>query len=292
MNYNRKFVLLVMIPIVIESVVFLVIPVLGTIGISFTDFNPIAHTSNFIGFGNYYGMLDDPEFVIAFKNTFIFTFVAVVGDITIALTIAVLICQLNSNRAKSIFRLIVFLPSVAPMVVAAVVWSRSILSTNDGLVNNIIEYFGGEGQAWLGDPQFVMFSVIIFTLWAGVGYNVVLFSAGIESIPDDVYEAASLDGSGDWLKLKDITLPLLGRTTAFVLLMTMLEYFQMFAQFNVMLYQNGPQSSGLVLTSYIYDAAFKYKEMGYASAMSVILFLVVLIVTVIQMKATKVEWEY
>ena len=292
MYNNRKFLLLVLIPVFAEALIFLVIPILGTIGISFTDYNPLQHSADFLGFENYKGMLDDPDFVIAFKNTLIFTIVAVGMNIVISLTIAALISQMRSNKTRSFFRMIVFLPCMAPMVASAVVWGRSILNTKIGLVNQIIEALGGHGVAWTGDAHYVMFSVIVFTLWADLGYNIILFSAGIDGIPSDVYEAADLDGSSGWQKFRNITLPLLGRTTTFVVLMTLISYFQMFAQFSVLLFKDGPQHSGLVLTSYIYKTAFVYKEMGYAAAVSVILFLLILIVSVVQQRVNKVDWEY
>ena len=292
LDSNRKFLLLVLIPIFIEAIIFLVIPILGTCGISFMNYNPLSHSAEFVGLQNYKEMLDDPDAGIAFKNTIVFTVVAVCLNIVISLAIATLISQMKSNKTRSFFRMIVFLPCMAPMVASAVVWGRSILNTKIGLVNQIIEAFGGEGVAWTGDAHYVMFSVIIFTLWADLGYNIILFSAGIDGIPGEVYEAADLDGAGGWKKWYNITLPLLGRTTTFVILMTLISYFQMFAQFSVLLFKDGPQNSGLVLTSYIYENAFIYKEMGYAAALSVVLFLLITIVSLIQQRINKVDWEY
>ena len=292
LDTNRRFFLLVLIPIFIEAIIFLVIPILGTCGISFMDYNPLSHTADFVGLDNYKEMLDDPDAVIAFRNTIVFTVVAVGLNIVISLGIATLISQMRSNKTRSFFRMIVFLPCMAPMVASAVVWGRSILNTKIGLVNQIIEFFGGEGVAWTGDARYVMISVIIFTLWADLGYNIILFSAGIDGIPGEVYEAADLDGAGGWKKWYNITLPLLGRTTTFVILMTLISYFQMFAQFSVLLYRDGPQNSGLVLTSYIYENAFVYKEMGYAAALSVVLFLLITIVSLVQQRINKVDWEY
>ena len=281
-----------LIPIFIEAIIFLVIPILGTCGISFMDYNPLNHSADFVGLDNYKEMLHDPDALIAFKNTIIFTVVAVFLNIIISLFIATLISQMRSNKTRSFFRMIVFLPCMAPMVASAVVWGRSILNTKIGLINQIIEHLGGDGVAWTGDARYVMISVIVFTLWADLGYNIILFSAGIDGIPAEVYEAADLDGAGGWKKWYNITLPLLGRTTTFVILMTLISYFQMFAQFSVLLFKDGPQNSGLVLTSYIYENAFVYKEMGYAAALSVVLFLLITIVSLVQQRVNKVDWEY
>ena len=292
MKTSRTFLLLILIPIFIEALIFLIIPILGTLGISFLDYNPLNHSSRFVGLDNYRELLDDPDAVKAFKNTIIFTVVAVALNIVISLAVATLISQMKSNKTRSFFRMIVFLPCMAPMVASAVVWGRSIFNTKIGLLNQIIEAFGGEGIAWTGDAHYVMFSVIVFTLWADLGYNIILYSAGIDGIPNEVYEAADLDHAGGWNKFFYITLPLLGRTTTFVILMTLISYFQMFAQFSVLLFKDGPQNSGLVLTSYIYENAFIYKEMGYAAALSVVLFLLILIVSVVQQRINKVDWEY
>ena len=259
MTTSRKFLLLILIPIFAEALIFLIIPILGTLGISFMNYNPLNHSAEFVGLDNYRELLDDPDAVKAFKNTIIFTVVAVALNIVISLTIATLISQMKSNKTRSFFRMIVFLPCMAPMVASAVVWGRSIFNTKIGLVNQIIEAFGGEGVAWTGDPHYVMFSVIVFTLWADLGYNIILYSAGIDGIPGEVYEAADLDHAGGW---------------------------------SVLLFKDGPQNSGLVLTSYIYENAFIYKEMGYAAALSVVLFLLILIVSVVQQRINKVDWEY
>ena len=292
MKINRTFLLLVLIPIFIEATIFLIIPILGTCGISFMDYNPLSHTAEIIGLDNYRQLLHDPDALIALKNTLVFTVVAVALNIVISLTIATLISQMKSNKTRSFFRMIVFLPCMAPMVASAVVWGRSIFNTKIGLVNQIIEAFGGESIAWTGDAKYVMFTVIVFTLWADLGYNIILYSAGIDGIPADVYEAAELDGTSGWKKFFHITLPLLGRTTAFVILMTLISYFQMFAQFSVLLFKDVPQNSGRGLTSYIYENAFIYKEMGYAAALSVVLFLMILIVSAVQQRVNKVDWEY
>ncbi|MBQ1352484.1 MAG: sugar ABC transporter permease [Firmicutes bacterium] len=289
---NKKFLLLVLIPIFAETLIFLIIPILGTMGISFMDYNPLGHTNSFAGWDNYRKLLEDENFIIALRNTLVFTIFAVAINIVISLSAATMISQLRSNKTRSFFRMMFFMPCMAPMVASAVVWGRSILNTKVGLINEVVRDMGGTGVAWTGDPDYVMISVIIFTLWADLGYNIILFSAGIDGIPGEVYEAAAIDGAGPVRKFFSVTLPLLGRTTTFVVLMTLISYFQMFAQFSVLLYKDGPQNSGLVLTSYIYKTAFVNKDMGYAAAISVILFLMILIVSLVQRKLGKVEWEY
>ncbi|HWR22412.1 MAG TPA: sugar ABC transporter permease [Feifaniaceae bacterium] len=291
-NNNRKFLLAVLIPVFLQVFVFMLLPIFGTGAISFMEYNPLQQNNRFVGFQNYGALLHDGTFWVALRNTLVFTFVTVALNIVLSLTMAALISQLKSNKSRGFFRMIVFLPCMAPLVASSVVWARSIYQTRGGLANAILALFGGEAISWIGDARYLMISVVIFTIWADMGYNTVLFSAGIDGIPEDLYQAAQLDGAGRWRTFSGITLPLLGRTMTFVTLMTLISHFQMFAQFNVLAPRDGPQNSGLVLTSYIYKNAFVYKEMGYAAAISMALFLIILVVTVIQQRSSKVDWEY
>jgi len=291
-NKNRKFICGVMVPAYIEVAIFMLIPILGTIAISFMDYSPLRKTNIFVGLKNYEKLLHDGSFWIALKNTIVFTVVAVILNIIVSLTLATLISQLKSNKTRSFFRMMVFLPCIAPLVASSIVWQKTLLSSRNGLFNVVLNALGKSAISWVGDAKYLMMSVIIFTIWADVGYNTILFCAGIDGIPQDVYEAAGIDGAGRWKTFRRITLPLLGRTMTFVTLMTLISYFQMFAQFTVLAFKDGPQQSGLVLTSYIYNTAFEYKEMGYAAAISVVLFFIIMIVSIIQKKFEKIDWEY
>ena len=289
---SKKFILLVLIPVFLHVIIFMVIPIIGSGVISFMDYNPLQANNQFIGLDNYRTLLAQRDFKKAMVNTFVFVGAAVALNLVISLTLSAIITQFRSNRTRSFFRMMVFLPCIAPLVASSVVWHRSIFPTADGLINLIITSLGGTGLNWLGSADYLMISVILFTLWADVGYNVILFSAGMDSIPSEFYEAAAIDGSGRWNQFWRVTLPLLGRTFSFVLIMTIISYFQMFAQFNVLALKNGPQNSGLVMTSYIYKLAFTNKRMGLGSAASAVLFLIIMVVTLIQQRLSKVDWEY
>ena len=268
---NRRFLLLVLVPCFAEVFVFLVLPIIGTCLISFMEYNPLHSENSFVGINNYVRLLHDQSFFKAMGNTLVFTFSAVAINIVPAL---------------------VFLPCIAPMVASAVVWLRSLYEPRGGMFNALLRAFGLDGISWVGDARYLMVSVIIFTLWADIGYNVILFSAGIDGIPGNLYESARLDGAGRWQLFRMITLPLLGRTTTFILLMTLISYFQMFAQFQIFAPKEGPQQSGLVMTGYIYKQAFVNKEMGYAAAISMALFAVILVVSALQQRINRVDWEY
>ncbi|MCE5187639.1 MAG: sugar ABC transporter permease [Eubacteriales bacterium] len=289
---NRKFLLIVLVPVFAQVFVFMLLPILGTGAISFMEYNPLQTVNRFVALENYRALLHDDMFFTALKNTLVFTLITVFFNIIIALSTATLISQLKSNKTRSFFRMIVFLPCMAPIVASSVVWARSIYQTKGGLLNAILAQFGVDAISWIGDARYLMLSVIIFTIWADIGYNIILFSAGIDGIPQDLFQAAELDGAGRWRMFRLVTLPLLGRTMTFVSLMTLISHFQMFAQFNVLALKDGPQSSGLVLTSLIYKTAFVYKEMGYAAAISMVLFLIILLVTIVQQRLGKVDWEY
>jgi multiple sugar transport system permease protein/raffinose/stachyose/melibiose transport system permease protein len=289
---NNKFAFIVLAPALIHIGIFLVLPMVGGLAISFMDYNPLNFINKFVGLDNYKVILQDATFYRALFNTLKFVFVTVGLNISLALITAQLVSSFKSNMTRSFFRMIFFLPCIAPMVASSIVWGRSIFSTKTGLVNMFLNSIGINSVNWLGDAKYIMISIIIYTLWVDIGYNLILFSAGIDGIPGEFYEAADIDGAGGLYKFFKITLPLLGRTLAFVIIMTLISHFEMFAQFSVMLQRTTPQDSGLVLTSYIYKTAFVNKDMGYASTISMMLFVIILIVTIIQKRLNKVDWDY
>ena len=289
---NRKFVLIVLIPILIHMVIFIVGPIIAGFGISLMDYNPLRAENYFIGFDNFARLMNDAVFKKALFNTLFFVGITVTLNIMLSLLIAQLISIMKSNKTRGFFRMIFFLPCVAPLVASSVVWARSIYPTKSGLANMILKSTGLLSVNWLGNPDVLLWSIIIFTLWVDIGYNIILFSAGIDAIPRMYYEAAEIDGATSWHKFRYITIPLLGRTFMFVVIMTLISHFQMFAQFSVMATKSGPQNSGLVLTSYIYKMAFEYKDMGYASAIAMVLFVIIFVITLIQQRLNRVDWEY
>jgi len=285
---SKSFVSAILIPAFLWVIVFTFVPIIGGVVISFFDYNPLRSTNFFVGLSNFARLLNDKSFIKALSNTMYFVAIAVVINIILSLLISQAIAKLKSNKTRSFFRVVFFMPCVAPLVASAVVWG-SMMGTKYGLINM---YFG-TSIGWLSDPKYVLWSMIAFTLWADIGYNIILFSAGIDGIPNEFYEAASLDGASEWKKFTTITIPLLSRTFAFVSIMTVISYFQMFAQFQVMLNRGeGPLQSGLVLTYYIYKVGFTQKDMGYASAIAMVLFFIIFIITLLQNRINRSEWEY
>jgi multiple sugar transport system permease protein/raffinose/stachyose/melibiose transport system permease protein len=289
---NNRFVLMVLTPIIVLFMTFMILPIGGAFVISLFDYNPVRSQNPFIGFANFTKLLNDRIFVKSLTNTLTFVFVTVALNIAITLTLAFLITMLRSNKLRSLFRVLFFMPCIAPLVASATVW-RGLYAVDYGLINNILRgVFHVPAINWIGTPAFVLPAIVIFTLWADMGYNIILFSAGMDGIPTDFYEAAELDGAGHIKRFFTITLPLMGRTFSFVLAMTLISHFQMFAQFQVLATKGGPNQSANVLTYYIYKTAFQSRDMGYASAISVVLFLLIMVFTAIQQRINRVDWGY
>lgn len=297
---NNRFVAASLAPMFAFLLVFSVLPLILGLGITMFDYNPLAAHHPFVGLDNIRGLFTDNVFKVALKNTLTFVVVTVALNIAITLFFAQIISSLRRNWMRGFLRVVFFMPCVAPLVAASVVWGASgLYATKYGLINNILKtVFGIPPHNWLGTPSTLMPAIIVFTLWADIGYNIIIFCAGIDGIPDDFYEAASIDGAGPVYKFFFITLPLLGRTLGFVVSMTLISHFQMFAQFQMFTRSSGrnmggPNNAGLVLTLDIYRTAFELnKDMGYASAIALVLFLIIMVFTVISQWLNRVDWGY
>ena len=230
---SRRFILISLTPILSLFVLFFLIPIVWGLVLSLYQYNPLQLSSPFIGLENFKELLADDIFVKTLYNTFQFVLVAVSVNIALTLTIAMGINKIRSEYFQNMFRLVYFLPCIAPLAGSAVVWS-TMFNSKSGLFNVILERMGFDGVMWLTDPTLAMYSVVIMTLWADMGFNIVIFIAGLNSIPDVFYEAAELDGANTWNRFRHITLPLLSRTTLFILIMTCLSHFQMFPQFQIL----------------------------------------------------------
>jgi multiple sugar transport system permease protein/raffinose/stachyose/melibiose transport system permease protein len=250
-----------------------------------------------LGLANIKRLFTDQVFQTGFKNTLVFVVVTVGLNIAITLLLAQIISTMRRNWMRSFFRVLFFMPCVAPLVAASVVWG-GLYATQYGLINNILyTFFFFFHHNWLGNPGTVMPAIIIFTIWADIGYNIVIFCAGIDGIPDEFNEAAAIDGAGPIKRFFAITLPLLGRTISFVLVMTLISHFQMFAQFQVLTRSaagrtGGTNNAGLVMTLYVYKQGFEFRNMGYASAVALVLFLVIMVFSAISKRLSRVDWGY
>lgn len=289
---HSKFPYFVLIPLLLLMFVFIVLPIIGSFVISFMDYNPLRAEGNcFVGFKNYARLFTDNLFSKSFVNTMVFVLSMTVLNLVMTLIVAQLLAGLQSGHWRSFFRVTFFMPCVAPLAAVAIVWQRCILPVKGGLLNMGLTVLGLSAVNWL-DTQHLMFALIMLSLWADVGYNIVLFTSGIEGIPTNYFEAAEIDGAGPIRRFFSITLPLLNRTFTFVSITTVISYFQAFAQFSIVAKGGGSGYAGYVMSTYIYDMGFVNKDMGYASALSVVLFMVIMVFTLIQRRATKVDWGY
>ena len=252
---------------------FFVIPVLAALALSLTDFDiyALADRDNlrFVGLGNYAQLLADPLFWKALGNTFYFVLVGVPLSIAASLGAALLL-QSRLARFKPFFRTAYFAPVVTTVVAVAVIW-RYLFHTRYGLVNWGLASVGIEPVDWLGDPTWAMPTIILFAVWKNFGYNMIIFIAGLQAIPEDLYEAARIDGAGAWAQLRHVTLPLLGPVLLLVGILTMAGYFQLFAEPYVMT-QGGPLESTVSVLYLMYEQGFKWWNLGNASAVAFILF--------------------
>lgn len=291
---RSKFPIYVLTPLLLLLIVFIVVPIIASFVIAFFDYNPLraAGGNMYVGLRNFSQLLTDTVFHKAFVNTLYYVFVMVSINLCMTLLIAQTLCSLTSNKWRSLFRVNFFMPCVAPLAAISIVWWKAILPTRGGL-NMLLGLFNIPATNWLGTATTIMPAILILSLWADVGYNIVLFIAGIQGIPGDYFEAAEIDGASPIQRFFRITLPLLGRTLAFVTAMTFISQFQAFAQFSIMATEGGgPGRAAYVLSAFIYDIGFKVKDMGYASAISIALFLLIMLVTVAQRRLNRVDWGY
>lgn len=289
---NNRFVALVLLPGFLFLLIFSVFPVVYGLGISFYDYNPANSNNLFLGIENYQRLLHDPVFWQAAKNTIFFCVVAVGLNIAITLFLAEIIAALPSKRLKTLFRTILFIPCIAPIVGTSMVWKHGIIGTDGGMLNRFLGLFGIAPKNWFLTTMPLFIIIIVYTLWADIGYNVVLFTAGIEGVPKEFAEAAAIDGAGPVRRFLMVKLPLMRHTFAFVAVMTMANYFQMFAQFRIFAPKGGMNNSAMVLTNYIYKTSFQSFDMGYASAVAAALFIIVFLVAMVQNKMMRSDWSY
>ena len=268
--------------------VFFFVPVLAALLMSFTDFDIYSlgdiTRARFIGFANYVDLFHNPLFWKALRNTAYFVVVGVPLSILASMLAATAI---NSKllRFKSFFRLSFFLPVVTTLVAVAVIW-RYIYHTRFGLLNYLLGFAGTSPKDWLGDPRWAMPALIIMAVWKGFGYNMIIFIAGLQNIPETLYEAARLDGANGWQEFRSITLPMLAQTTGFITITTLIGYCQLFAEPYVMT-DGGPLNSTLSIVLMMYKEGFKFWRMGYSAAIAFILFGIILIITLIQLRVQK-----
>lgn len=277
-------------PSIILLLIFMLIPIVVSLVISFTDFDVYAiynwGNASFIGFENYVNLMQDPLFWRALLNTLYALVVAMPLTVVLALSFAALINR-EATYFKNFFKVSFYLPSITNTVAIAIVWAW-MLNPDYGLINWFLGLFGIQGPNWLGDPIWAMPSVIMLVVWKAVGYNIILFTAGLQNIPDYLYEAAELDGASRFQQFLHVTIPSLRPTIFFVTVMTVIGYLQLFEE-PYMLTAGGPLNSTLSIVLYLYRQGFRFFKLGYASSIAFMLFLMIFALTYIQMSARRSE---
>jgi multiple sugar transport system permease protein len=268
--------------------VFFFLPVLAGVALSLTDFDIYAladlHNLRFVGLDNYLHLLRTPLFWQALGNTLYFVAVGVPLSIGLSLGAALLL-HAKVARFKPFFRTALFAPVVTTLVAVAVVW-RYLFQTRYGMVNYALGHVGIDPLDWLGDPHLAMPTIILLAVWKNFGYNMMIFLANLQAVPEEVYEAARIDGATTFQQLLYVTLPMLRPTLMLVGILTTAGYFQLFAEPYVMT-QGGPLRSTVSVLYFMYEEGFKWWNLGTASTAAVLLFGLMLAVTWVLMRASK-----
>ncbi len=269
---------------------FFFLPVLAAFLLSFTDFDIYAlgdlGTARFVGAENYARLVRDPLFWKALGNTFYFVLVG--GPLSVAVSLgAALLVNARLARFQGFFRTVYFAPVVTTLVAVAVVW-RYLYHGRYGLFNYALGFAGLGPVDWLGNPAWAMPAIILLAVWKNFGYNMIIFVAGLQNVPDELYEAARIDGAGAWQQFRHVTVPMLAPTFLFVGIITMIGYFQLFAEPYVMT-EGGPLQSTVSIVYLMYEEGFKWWNLGYASAVAFVLFAIMLVGTLVQLRFQKEE---
>ena len=269
-------------PNFIGFIIFLLFPICFAFFIMLTDWS-LAKPPAFVGLENFETMVNDRLFWKSLGNSFYYTFVAVPTGIFIAFWLAL---ALNRKmRGIIFFRTIYFLPQITLTVAAATIW-RWIYQPEIGMINHMLDLVGIDGPKWIHDTKWAMPSVIIMSNWQGIGFAMLILLAGLQGIPEEYYEAASIDGASGWQRMRFVTLPMLTPALFFVVVTSLIGAFQSFDQFFV-LTQGGPAHATTPLTLYIFQNAFTFFKMGYGAALASVVFVIILIITIIQWRLAR-----
>ncbi|KGP92999.1 ABC transporter permease [Pontibacillus chungwhensis BH030062] len=281
-------------PYLIQFVVFLSFPLAASLYFSFSKYD-MLNAPKWIGVENYTTLIQDPVFHKALWNTFYFTILFVPAQTILALVLAVALNQ--SLKGLKFFRIAHFIPVICSWTVVLYV-ADAILNPRFGLANTILAKLGSNPQAWLGDEALIIPVLVAVAVWKGVGYMMIIFLAGLQNVPEDLYEAAEIEGAGVWKKFRHVTVPLISGTTFLVLVLTTITTFQSFEQIYVMTSHlgdvtsaGGPNNASMVLMLYLFQQGFSFLKMGYASAIAWVLFIILFGITMIQLKLQK-KWVY
>lgn len=274
-------------PPILLFVIFMVIPIISGLYLSFTNYD-IIQKPKFLGLSNYKAIFSDPFFYTSLKNTLFYAAIFVPLGVLVALGTAILL-----NRKVfgiKVFRICFYLPVLSSSIASATIWLW-LLNPEYGLINTMLSWLGINGPVWLQSTNWAMISIIIISVWQGFGMYMMIYLAGLQGIPEYLYEAAKLDGANKYQSFRYVTFPALASTTFLVSTLLCIGSFQMFDQ-AYLLTQGGPGNSTMTMVYYIYNTGFGSLQMGYASALSFVLFVIIFIFSMINMRLNKNNFDY
>ena len=283
--------LIFMSPWILGFLIFMAGPMLWSLWLSFTDYDPLVPVTNFIGVENYQELFSDPKIRTSLWNTVFFTIFNVPGTILSGLALALLLDKVG--RAAGFFRTAFYMPNITPAVAVGALFLL-LLNGRDGIVNQALRAVGLPGPSWLNDPAWIKPGIIVMMLWS-VGSTVIIYFAALRNVPQVLYEAARVDGANAWQQFRRITVPMISGAIFFTLIINTIASLQLFTEVYAMFF--GSQQSGaageaaLFYVIYLFRNAFEFFNMGYASAMAWLLFAVIGVITFVQVKTSK-RWVY
>ncbi len=276
-KYYGKFApYLFLLPAAIVLVIFFFIPFFQTFALSFLNYSKDIYNPSFIGIDNYIKLFNNPVFYKVMWNTFIYLFVAVPVLAILPLFLAILINQ--KIKGVTLYKILIYLPVIVSIVVAAIAFKW--LYADQGILNYIVNSLGFESIGWLTDPKYALYSVIIVTIWKGIGYYMIIYLAALMSVPKELYEACEIDGANFLTKHLTVTVPHIMPTIALVTTISAISAMKVFAEIYVMT-KGGPLNSSKTIVYYIYERAFENLDLGFASAMAVVLLVIVMVFSLI-----------
>lgn len=280
--------LLFLLPNILIFTTFIIIPLFRGLSMSFMDWG-VFTSPKFVGLKNIRLLFEDQVFIITLKNTIVYSLCVVLLLLVVSLLLALVLSK-NSIKGERVFRAVFYVPSLISMVAVGISW-RFILGDEMGILNYIIRSFGGSGVPWLTNGPMAMMSVIVVTVWAGAGYYMVIFISGLQAIPLELYEAATIDGANRWQEFWRITLPLLKSTVLVVIVLSTIASFKAY-ELIVTMTKGGPGYSTKFIVQQVYEVAFTEDRMGYASAMSIVLMMIIGAFTLMQFRLSGKETQY
>ncbi|MDY0911108.1 sugar ABC transporter permease [Microbacterium sp. CFBP9034] len=282
MRRNFLTALLFLSPWVIGFLVFTLWPLLYSAYLSFTDYD-VINDPQFVGFENYATLLSDPKVALALANTFFFTLVQIPLYVAVSLTLALLLNR--AGRASGFFRTVFFLPKMTPPVAIGILFLL-LFNGQNGLINTVLGWFGIDGPSWTTDPAWVKPGLIMMSLWT-VGASIIILLAALQNVPEELYESARLDGAGFWRQSFSVTMPMISPAIFFIVIVNTIAGLQTFDEAYTAFFGSGnttySNDAALFYVIYLFQQAFEFLHMGYASAMAWLLFLIIMVVTGIQL---------